>query len=146
MKKNFRSLLGAIILTIGFVSIARAESKPLQLALFEPVQLFSADTSITGLRINFIYGRNDTVEGVDIGLVGLAESSFTGWQYNVGNITKGDFTGLQMGFVNYAGNAEGFQLGAVNYAERLKGLQIGFINIIGQGGAFPVLPFINWSF
>lgn len=78
MKKNFRSLLATIILTLGFVSTARAESKPLQLALFEPIQLFSADTSITGLRVNFIYGRNKSVEGVDIGLVGMAESSFTG--------------------------------------------------------------------
>ncbi|MBA3052887.1 MAG: hypothetical protein ABII20_04680 [Candidatus Omnitrophota bacterium] len=147
MKRNFKTLLETIIIALAFAAAAQAGTKPLQLALVDPVQLVSAETSISGLRLNFLYGRNESVEGVDLGLVGLADSSFTGWQYNfLGNISKGDFSGLQMGFVNYAGNAKGLQLGVVNYAGSLKGLQIGLINIIDKGGVLPVMPFINWSF
>jgi len=147
MLKNFSAVVCAIVGAFIFnVSAAAAETHPVQIALVDPVQIFSADTSISGVRLNLLYGRNDSVTGVDLGLVGVADSDFTGWQYNVGNITKGGFSGLQMGFVNYANSAKGLQLGVINYAVSLKGLQIGVINIIGQGGMFPVFPFINWSF
>ncbi|MDO9513611.1 MAG: hypothetical protein Q7J59_03255 [Elusimicrobiota bacterium] len=148
MKRNFKTLFETIIIALTLAAAAQADSKPLQLALVDPVQLVSAETSISGFRLNILYGRNESVKGMDLGLlVGVADSSFTGWQYNLlGNITKGDFSGLQMGFVNYAGNAKGLQLGVINYAGSLKGLQIGLINIIDKGGVLPVMPFINWSF
>ena len=147
MKKNFSLVLGAVAAVIFAVSQVQAETHPVQLAVFEPVQIFSAEESISGLRLNLLYGRNDSVTGLDLGLVGVADSDFTGWQYNFGaNITKGNFSGLQMGVVNYANSAKGVQLGLINYAVSLNGVQIGLINIIRGGGMFPVFPIINWSF
>jgi len=147
MKNKFK-LAAAVVMVIGFAaSSALAAVQPVQLALVDPIQIFSADTSITGLRLNLIYGRNANVKGLDLGLIGVADSSFSGVQYNsLANITKGNFSGCQIGFVNYAVNAKGLQLGFINYAESLNGLQIGLVNIIDRGGVLPVMPFINWSF
>jgi hypothetical protein len=141
---------------------AQEETKPIQLALLAPVQLFDEDTPISGIRLNLLYGRNTRVSGLDwglvnhttegqsmgvqFGLVGIADDGFLGWQDNFVNITKGDFEGFQWGAVNYANNGNGLQLGLVNYARTMKGLQIGLINIIKQGGQFPVFPIVNWSF
>ena len=85
-------------------------------------------------------------KGAQLGVVGLNEADFLGWQSNGVNITKGNFEGLQLELVNYAGHSNGLQLGIVNYAVTVNGLQIGLVNIIKQGGQFPVFPFINWSF
>lgn len=78
--------------------------------------------------------------------MGIADADFTGFQDNAVNIVKGKAEGLQLSFVNYAARASGLQLGLVNYAGTMHGLQIGIVNIIGQGGAFPVFPIVNWSF
>ena len=151
-------------------------NSPIQLALVAPVQLVGADRSITGLRLNLIYGVNTSVVGLDVGLVNrntagvskglqygivnLVEADFTGWQDGGVNITRGAFEGLQSGAVNSAGSGRGLQwgvvnisdsfnglqLGLVNYAENMHGLQIGLVNIIKQNGAFPVFPIVNWSF
>ncbi len=139
-----------------------AEERPVQVSLFNPVQIFPEGDAITGLRINILYGRNTTVKGLDIGLVnhntsgvskglqygfvGIVDADFVGWQDNAVNIVKKNFEGFQSGIVNYAHHASGVQFGFVNYAVSMKGLQIGLVNIIKQGGAFPVFPVINWSF
>ena len=140
-----------------------AQEKPVQLALFNPIQIFNENTSITGLRISLLYGKNASVTGLDwglvnhttsgvskgvqFGLVGYAEADFMGWQDNGINITKGKFEGLQWGVVNYAGTISGVQLGFVNYAANMtKGLQIGLVNIIKHGGQFPFFPIVNWAF
>lgn len=157
---NF-AILALLILSILPVSIL-AQEKPIQLSLFNPIQLFPEDNAITGLRLNLLYGKNNTVVGLDLGLVnqntsgvskgyqtglvGLVDADFMGWQNNIVNIVKGSFEGYQLGVVNHSDYASGVQLGLVNYARTLKGLQIGLVNIIGQGGQFPVFPIVNWSF
>lgn len=153
-----------------------ADGQPVQLALFFPVQLFPETEAIRGVRLNLIYGRNTDVTGLDVGLVnyttrsflgvqwgvvGIAEGSFTGWQANwLVNVSKGTFEGVQWGAlvnsaeagrggqvagVNVAQNYRGLQLGLVNYAESLNGFQVGFVNIIKHGGAFPVMVLVNWG-
>ena len=163
MVKKFALMCGVALAALIFVACpAMAEEKPIQLALFNPVQIFPETTSITGLRLSLIYGRNVSVTGLDLGLVnhtttgpfmgvqfggvGLADSDFTGWQDCWVNVTKGKMEGFQWGLVNYANHASGFQLGLVNYAVTMRGLQIGLVNIIKQGGQFPVFPIVNWSF
>ena len=148
-----------IILTTPVLS----QNRPVQIALFTPVQLFPENNSIVGIRLNVIYGCNTSVTGIDFGfvnrttkgtskgwqtgLVGINESDFVGWQDNYFiNVTKANFEGLQLGIINYAGSAKGIQFGVINYAERMQGLQIGLLNIIKQDGAFPVFPIVNWSF
>jgi len=102
---------------------------------------------VTGVDLGlFNHCTGGESKGFQYGLVGIVDADFVGWQNNVVNFTRGDFEGLQWGFMNYAGYANGLQLGFFNYAERMKGLQIGLVNIIKQGGQFPVFPIINWSF
>jgi hypothetical protein len=141
---------------------ALAQPRPIQLALVTPVQIYPEGDTISGIRLNLLYGRNSTVTGLDLGLVNhttaglskgvqlgflnMTETDFMGWQHGWANVTQGDFEGFQWGFFNYAKFANGFQLGFVNYAETMKGLQIGLVNIIHQGGQFPVFPIANWSF
>lgn len=155
---------------------AQETELPLQLALFNPVQVRPEDTSIFLLRVNLIYGKNVSVKGLDIGIanhcsggiskglqwgiVGFVEGDFIGWQDQFVNMTAGTFTGFQSGFYNDLDNGEAFQLGCinraravsglqlgiVNYTESMYGLQIGLINFIKEKDRLPVLPIVNWSF
>ena len=163
MAKGRYVVLGlAIFISILSTAPVFAQNRPIQLALVTPIQIFPEDNSITGVRLNLLYGRNASVLGLDVGLVnhtttgvskglqyglvGISDSDFTGWQDCTVNIINGRFEGFQYGFVNYADYMSGFQLGLVNYARSAKGLQIGVVNIIRQGGQFPVFPIVNWSF
>jgi hypothetical protein len=160
MKKLFSSLL--LILTIIFAITATAQEKPIQLSLFNPIQIFPESSSIAGLRFNLIYGKNANVTGLDLGLVNqttgtqtgvqwgfvnLNDDGFKGWQAGFVSVTKGSSLGLQTAAVNYhLGHFNGLQFSIVNYAATLKGLQIGLINIIGEGGFLPVFPIFNFDF
>jgi hypothetical protein len=163
MTKRNHILMGLALIALIFVSgQALAKDYPVQIALVNPIQLFPENSSITGVRIDLIYGKNATVKGLDWGLInyttsgsslgiglGVAninDANFSGLQYGWVNMTNGNFEGMQWGFINHAGYANGFQLGLVNHANKLKGLQIGLINIIKTGGQFPVFPIVNWSF
>ena len=98
--------------------------------------------------------------GFQIGVVGLAEGTFTGVQDNLlVNRVAGSFEGLQWGLVNSADvgrggqvgmvnhslNYQGLQFGLVNYAEAIDGVQIGLLNIIKRGGKFPAMVIVNWG-
>lgn len=163
MLQKYRALFGLVVFTLILVSTpVLAQNGPIQLALVTPIQIVPEDNSISGVRLNLIYGRNVFVRGLDLGLanhttanlskgvqlgaVNLVDSDFVGWQDASVNVTKGNFKGFQWGIVNYAGSANGFQLGIINYAANMRGLQIGVVNIIKQGGTFPVFPIVNWSF
>lgn len=152
-----------LALLFSIATPARAGDKPIQLALFAPVQIFPDTDGIAGLRLNLLYGRNLSVTGLDIGLVnhttsgdvkgvqwgavGYVEGGFVGWQSNIANIVNRDFTGLQFGAFNYAERLEGLQLGVVNYAESVDGgLQIGLANIITEGGWLPFMIIVNGGF
>ena len=169
-------LAGLTALSATAVNAQESATSPIQLALVTPVQIVDASKAISGFRLDFIYGRNTYVVGLDIGLVNhttsgvsqglqwglvnLNEAAFVGWQTGGVNIARNAFKGLQSGAVNSTGQGEGMQwgvvnvadfhnglqFGLVNYAESFHGLQIGLVNIIKQGGAFPVFPIVNWSF
>ncbi|MBK7631687.1 MAG: hypothetical protein IPJ23_13475 [Ignavibacteriales bacterium] len=160
-------ILSAILfLSFLFVGVINkpvfAQEKPIQVALFNPIQIFPENTSITGLRLNIIYGKNVNVSGLDWGFVNstigkqvgaqwgfvnMVDNGFLGLQGGFVNLTDSKFEGLQYGFVNYhKGKVSGVQFGFINYAGSMYGLQIGLINIINQGGAFPFFPIVNWSF
>ena len=161
-KKRFIILVLSILVFVLTASTVWAQSRPIQLSLVTPIQIFPETDSIGGLRFNLLYGRNVAVKGLDIGLVnhtttgsslglqyglvGIVDSDFMGWQDCMVNVTQGRCEGLQWGVVNYANDMSGLQLGFVNYAKTMKGVQIGLVNIIKQGGQFPVFPIINWSF
>lgn len=158
-KKVYLLLLTIIISSISFIN---AQDKPIQIALFNPVQICPENTSIAGLRWDIIYGKNNNVLGLDFGLVNqttgtqsgaqwgfvnLVEGGFKGFESGFVNATKGNSLGLQGGFVNYHGGFfNGVQIAVINYTETLKGLQLGLINIIGKGGFLPVFVLFNFDF
>ncbi len=58
----------SVLLLVGFIflflsSEGKAQTKPVNIALFNPVQIFPENNSIQGLRINFIYGKNVSMAG-----------------------------------------------------------------------------------
>jgi len=87
------------------------------------------------------------------GVVNYAES-YTGLQLGFVNYASEEIRGVQLGGVNVAMAASGLQWGFINYAENLHGVQLGFINIVTENPWFdefpdklaPVFPFVNWSF
>jgi len=152
----------ALLATVTFATPAQAEGKPIQLALFPPVQLVPETQSIEGLRLTLLYTKNVNVSGFDFSfiaahatgnftgvqwaLVGLTDGNFLGWQGGFANITGGTMKGLQWGFYNQAKRVEGLQLGFVNNTGTIHGLQIGLVNIIKQGGWLPVMVIANGNF
>ncbi|MCW8810185.1 MAG: hypothetical protein OQJ93_03025 [Ignavibacteriaceae bacterium] len=160
MKKQFGyQILGIIIL---FSTFMIAQDNPIQLSLFNPIQIVPDNESVSGIRLNLIYTNNVNVTGFDWGLVNrttgkqlgvqwggvnVTDGGCTGWQAGFVNISKGNSVGLQTSWVNYHdGYFNGLQLSIVNYAATLKGLQLGLINIIGKGGFLPVFPIFNFDF
>ena len=168
------SLLVALaLLVLGATAAYAGECQPIQVSLFNPVQLFPEKTSVSGLRLNLIYGVNDKVTGLDWGLINQAhgdefgvaggrdrlrreelhrlagqlrqrhQGEFTGFQSGLYN-TCDQGNGVQFGVVNNAKAMHGLQLGILNMTETLHGLQIGVGNVI-QKGKTPFLPIVNWS-
>jgi hypothetical protein len=151
-----------LLMVVLFAAVPlQAASKPIQIALFNPVQIFPEKDSIGGIRLSFIYGKNANMTGLDWGLVtrttgnlqgiqwgwvGIVDGDATGIQASLVNITKSSFTGLQYGWYNQANHVGGLQLGLVNNTTTMNGLQIGFLNFIHKGGWFPFFPIINGSF
>ena len=105
IRKLLLCLLMMVTAACGMQGIAEAQSqaKPVQLALWHPVQLFDSDTSIRGFRLDLLYGVNQDVLGLDLGLVNRTLGDQTGLQLGLANITHGSFVGLRSGAVNMAG-------------------------------------------
>jgi hypothetical protein len=135
----------AIAVTLLFVAAPLAAQSPVQVALFAPIQIVPQTKPVKGLRIDFIYGANTTMTGLDLGLVNrntgtghsggfqwglvnMNHGSFTGWQASFVGVTEGKFEGLQSGFVNLAHESEGLQWGGVNSSWSHHGLQLAIVN------------------
>ena len=146
---------------------------PFQFAVVEQFQLISKDKSITGLKLNFVYGSNYGITGVDLGIVSKAQyttalqfnlmniveqegvglqvglfnlaQSYSGMQFGIFNLCGSSFTGLQAGFLNYASICSGVQFGIVNNCKSMRGVQVGLINVI-QESNLPFLPIVNMKF
>jgi len=135
-----------------------AASTGFQLAIFNPVQLFSEPCDIYGLRLNLPYGKNNALYGMDIGAanqlmdemrgvqiglgnftgpmygmqlggVNVAMGEMVGWQMGGLNASKASAAGLQTGLINIGADYEGLQIGGFNFADNYTGLQIGAINV-----------------
>jgi hypothetical protein len=160
MKTLQVALLAAVL--AGIAAPVFAGAKPVNLSLFTPISIAKEDDSVTAFRFNLIYGKNTSVQVVDIGLVNqttsglskglewgfvnLGDADFKGVQLGAVNMQKGSFEGFEWGFLNSVGSADGLQLGFINIAQKMHGLQIGLVNVIKEGGQFPVFPIVNWSF
>ena len=135
MKKTLFCLV--IVFT---ANTAMAGSKPIQLSLTPDIALHGRGEIIEGLTLSIwgenqqkalslgiVNGSNGQSVGLSLGLLNYADG-YRGIHYGGVNYTKNSFFGLQIGFVNCAGQMKGLQLGYVNYAEHLNGVQLSFIN------------------
>ncbi len=153
--------LSAMCVLLG-AGLAQADTKPVQLALWETIQLVPAEDSIKGLRLE-VYGVNDNVMGVSLGFAHKSTGNTSGLEYGLVSITEGEFhgwqgswayssstgkvIGLQGAIVTMAGaDFTGLQNGLVAVTEgNFKGLQGGLVAITKgnysgwQGG------WINWT-
>ncbi len=138
-------LLVALAAALVVPAAAHAES-PVNLALFNPVQLTKETESVSAFRFSLIYGHNADLTGLDLSLVGMnsgnvsgvaftglsmVEGDFTGGQLSwLASITNGNMQGLQWALYNKAGlGSSGVQVGFLNMADDFSGLQLGFVNI-----------------
>jgi len=180
MSHGNRALIVIVILSLlpmGTAVRAHAESgqgKPINLALFNPVQIVPETEDVNGLRLSLLYGKNRNMTGLDVSLVGVNSGLFQGVQLGLVSWVEGDVTGLQwatvgqthgtmngvqLGLYNGATTLEGFQWGAINmtddahglqlallnWTETLHGLQIGLLNF-AKNGFLPFFPIFNFNF
>ena len=91
----------ALLAFVALVPAAQAENaSPVQLSLFSPIQIVAPEKSVSGVRLNLIYGKNVDVTGIDWGLVNHNTGNGYAWQSGFVNVVEKDFTGLQEGVVN----------------------------------------------
>lgn len=136
-------------------------AKGLQIALFKPYQIHKPEISIRGFRWNVLYGLNENVSGLDMGIVNRVNDEFKGIQlgfYNeaqkAGGLQMGilntaaqEARGLQLGIINHSANMNGIQVGLLyNSADTLKGVQIGLLNFTWNRKPVFFFPLINGSF
>jgi uncharacterized protein YjbI with pentapeptide repeats len=158
---TFICLLIGLCSALSFAE-AKNEREPIQLALFDPIQIFNNKKSIHGLRLNLIYTKNKDIKGADIGwllnsasrdvigfetgLVNIVERNFVGAQLSGLSLVNNNVTGAQLSGVNITENlTHGLAIGFVNITGRLKGLQIGLININKAKAPLYIFPFFNFS-
>ena len=118
MKNTFcLSFLVFMILCFPLLSSAQSDVKPIQISIWDTVQLFDTETSIHGIRLTLLYGVNRDIHGVDWGMVhNKVNGDMIGWQSGFVNIVEGETKGLQEGFVNIVkGNFGGWQSGCCEY-------------------------------
>ncbi|MDP8213222.1 MAG: hypothetical protein P9X22_08060 [Candidatus Zapsychrus exili] len=120
-----------ILSIIGILLTGKANADaPIQLSLVNPIQIVHEGEDVKGVRFNVIYGVNDDVSGIDIGLI---------------NKSKGYQKGIQLGIYNSTLDFSGLQLGLINRTDWLDGIQIGLINIHAEGER-NFFPIINFAF
>jgi hypothetical protein len=154
MKKLISTIVLALSILSGFQANATFVS-PLGVSIVPPVQFPPTDFDVAGVRLGLLWGRNRSVYGLDVGLLGnITEQTFSGIGISgLVNYTKGTTTGillqaaglaninlnktmiygLQFALVNYnaaESGVGGFQLGLINQSAftTIYGLQFGIYN------------------
>lgn len=128
-------LLLVLLSSFLVAQYAKAEEvKPIQLAVFNPVQLVSEDKSISGVRLSLFYTVNKNVSGVSAVWLGV-------------NRVTGDAGDIELGLVNWVeGNAYGVQIGIVNHVgKQCGGLQYGMVNTVGGDFTGVQWGLVNWT-
>ena len=155
-------------------NVRGAGFSPVMFSVFSPIQFPPPEFDVGGLRLSLLYGRCCNFDGLDFGIVGVADNHANGWLVNVVTVAYGDGLGLHTGGVNYfAGDfkglqigvanwidsgdvfqiggynggydIQGLQIGVINTANKLQGLQIGLVNIISSSDV-SFFPIINGFF
>jgi len=153
-----RIMLAAMAVSLIATGAFAEGGKPINLALWDGVQIVSNDQSVEGFRLG-IYARNMSMTGLDLGIfersdgdfkglqfaaVGMTQGAATGWVIDIVSIVGGEFTGLQggLGFnaiYNGAGSTNGVQFGWVNNCKgHMNFLQLGVVNIADNANGLQI--------
>jgi len=125
-----------VLVLLGLIAMPQfagaGETKPVQLAVFNPVQLVPEEDSIKGVRLSLFYTVNKDVAGLSLVWLGVnrAAGDVNGVEIGLGNWVEGASYGGQAGIINHVGKRfVGLQYGMVNVTEGdLTGLQWGLVN------------------
>ncbi len=163
LRKTLPTLISSLALLAATASL-KAQAA-FQFGFFAPdLQLVDANEDVRGLRINFVYGENANMSGVDLGIVNSTTENFVGFGWAPGaNLVGGDAVGIQWTWIyaHTAGEFTGWQSGVVARISGAgsSGLQSGWINLVEadltgvQIGLFNraesirgvQLGFVNWA-
>ncbi|MGE5175127.1 MAG: LA_2272 family surface repeat-containing protein [Hyphomicrobiales bacterium] len=175
MSRTLPFLALLAIVAVAPESARAASSSPIQVALWNPVQIVKETDSVGGVRLSILYGVNQDMTGFDVGLVNSTKGVFKGYQHSLVSITEGKFYGvganfvsiardemrgvqwgfynqakdahgLMAGFINSSESMDGVQLALLNMTQNLHGLQVGLVNVASKNPSHPVLPIVNWKF
>lgn len=164
-------LIVAVAVAFVFSAEAALDARPVSVA-FRTQKEGTID--VAGLRLNLPRGYNDSVTGLDLGVIGesaymwglqinllanLVKDRAGAMQISLYNDVDGKLTGmqvggwnnarcgegLQVGLLNLSDEYYGIQIGLINRANYLSGFQVGFINVI-RGSPVPFMPIINIGF
>lgn len=94
------------------------------------------DPRVSGFRMSVLHGRNESVNGMDMGILSLSETgNLRGFSaiFGVGKLT-GDLNGCATGLINlHTGRDSGVNAAFVNRVRTLKsGANLGFVNIADE--------------
>jgi hypothetical protein len=140
---------------------SQTEWRPVQIAIFNPVQLIDENKDIAGLRITLIYGKNTGVGGLDVGLGVNSSDNFTGIQIaGIMNNSAPDryprdngvtfVKGIQIaGLGNTADNLYGIQLGGFGngVTHVAVGIQVGLVgNVVTSIKGIQIAGIYNFNY
>lgn len=113
---------------------------PIQFSFVRGLALVPESFTIIRVGLNIIDGYDKIIYGVQAGFINEC-SEINGTQCGFINMSEDEMIGVQVGFVNTAGNVKGVQIGFYNSAKTLDGIQIGFINTVKEGwiGFMPIM-------
>jgi hypothetical protein len=129
MKKSVLFVLLALMVLLPSQAFSWTWT-PLQVSIWEPVQLFPEKFDVYGMRLNLGYGSNQNLTGLDVGAVNVITDKQRGGQLGLINLSEYSL-GVCAGGMNYTTNLRGGQVGLLNTAQdSLAGLQVaGFMNL-----------------
>ncbi len=97
--KKIAAVMFICLFSAAFCHGQTFQEVPLQISIWDPIQLFSDESDVIGPRFSLPYGCNRSLSGIDVGLVNDVKKSLRG--IGIG------------GFVNSSGEAAGIYLAGI---------------------------------
>ena len=145
MKKLLPIFL-SLFLPLCAAPASAAAFSPLQIGLGWPdetaetglhgFQLISTNTPVIGLRLNLPGSVNDTVGGLEMGIISVSET-FSGIRLNALLARSETVNGISLGLIDATETLNGLQLAPIAFADNVRGIQAGLLLIsYGSGDTF----------
>ena len=158
MKITNRLMLGPLITSLIVFSAPAAAETAFQLGI--PGVNVPSDPGVNGIRFSFLYGKNESTHGLDLGLLSLSETSTqsglslclginkvndemqAGASFSLINWHTGKDSGMNGAFINMLNDTSGaFNLGFVTIATGETAVDLGGFNMSQKSTA--QIGFIN---